>query len=65
MDEKIITDLGDAMSKIEEVKVLINRLYYDPEFSSVFNRPVLSLLSAACDYLAQNLTILRNKAREK
>jgi len=26
---------------------------------------VLSLLSAACDYLDQNLTILRNKAREK
>jgi len=65
MDDKIILDLEHAMSKIAEVRVLLNQLYYDPEFANVFNRPVLSLLSAACDYLDQNLTILRNKAREK
>ena len=61
MDDKIITDLIEAREKVESVKTLLDRLYYHPEFSTVMNRPVISMLITACTYLADNLTALSQK----
>lgn len=61
MDQKIIDDLDANVSKVNDVKAFLDRLYYDQEFSTVFNRPVLSMLISACDYLSSNIALLKTK----
>jgi len=61
VDEKIVEDLAAQIKAIQGTKTFIDKLYYDPAFSSFFNRPVLSMLMAGCDYLSSNLDILRSK----
>jgi len=61
IDEKVISDLKDSSNAVLKVKDLLNTLYYDKEFSTVFNRPVLSMLMIACDYLSNNLNELSTK----
>ena len=63
MDQKIIDDLQDGQSKVDAVKSLLNKLYYDQEFSTLFTRPVLSMMIAGCDYLITNLGLLAEKYR--
>jgi hypothetical protein len=65
MDEKIITDLEEDISSVVKVKAHLNLLYYNPDFGTFFTRPVLSMLSAGCDYLSTNLNILKEKYRVK
>jgi len=61
IDEKVVSDLKDSSDSILQVKTLLNQLYYNNEFSTVFNRPVLSMLMIACDYLSSNLNELSTK----
>lgn len=61
VDEKVINDIEEAVKKITNVKELLNRIYYHPEFGNIFNKPVLSLLITACDYLNSNLDVIRVK----
>jgi len=61
MDQKVIDDLREAKSSVERVGVLLNDLYYHSDFSTVFNRPVLSMLIDAARYLSSNLGLLGEK----
>jgi hypothetical protein len=46
---------------VAAVKDHLTRLYYNDQFSSLFNRPVLSMLFNGCDYLSENIKALREK----
>ena len=61
MAEIITIQLNEDVAKVEEVQKHLRTLYNDPEFSTLFNRPVLSLLDAGCDYLIVNIRILATK----
>jgi len=61
IDDKLISDFNKHVKELEGVKAWLNDLYYHPEFSSLFNRPVISMLITAADYLTQNLITLRQK----
>jgi hypothetical protein len=61
IDEKIVKDFDTHTSDVDRLHNWLNQLYYDPEFSTLFNRPILSMLMTGCDYLSENLKLLRNK----
>jgi len=61
MAEIITIQLNEDVAKIQEVQKHLRTLYNDSEFSTLFNRPVLSLMDAGCDYLIVNLRILATK----
>jgi hypothetical protein len=61
MDEKVLIDLQDAADGAKAIGDLLNRLYYHSDFSTVFNRPVLSMMIAGAKYLSSNLLILKDK----
>ena len=61
MDEQIVKDFDANMARTTEVKDFLKKLYYDPEFSTLFNRPVLSMLITAAEYLRANLNVLKVK----
>jgi hypothetical protein len=67
MPEIITIQLNDDVAKVQAVQTHLRQLYNDPEFSTLFNRPVLSLMDAGCDYLITNLRLLVAKfeARKK
>ncbi len=67
MAEIITIQLNEDVAKVQEVQKHLRLLYNDSEFATIFNRPVLSLLDAGCDYLIINLRILATKfeARKK
>ncbi|GAG77220.1 unnamed protein product [marine sediment metagenome] len=65
MAEEVVRDFDANMVKAEEIKVFLRRLYYDPEFSTLFNRPVLTMLITATDYLHSNLNVLKVKYLSK
>jgi len=65
VDEKVLADLDQAKNKIGDVKELLNRLYYHPEFGKVFDRPVISILLSACDYLVVNLDHLKTRYAQR
>lgn len=61
MAEIITIQLNDDVAKVQDVQKHLRTIYNDPEFSTLFNRPVLSLLDAACDYLITNIQKLAVK----
>ena len=61
LDDKLLSDFEKHTKELEDIKSWLNDLYYHPEFSSLFNRPVISMLITAADYLRQNLITLRQK----
>ena len=61
IDETILKDFNRSIRQLSEIKEWIDKLYYDPEFSTLFNRPVLSMLSTACEYVFTNLIELKQK----
>lgn len=60
-DEKILTDFDKHHKAVEDLRDWFDKLYYDPVFSTLFNRPVLSLMMTGCDYLIENLEGLKRK----
>ena len=60
-DEKILADFDKHHKATEDLSTWLDKLYYDPEFSTLFNRPVLSMMITGCDYLTENLEALKRK----
>ena len=60
-DEKILTDFDENIDRVTKVKEFLDRIYYADSFSTLFNRPVLSLLITATRYLIDNLNELKTK----
>uniref|UniRef100_A0A6H1ZMG2 Uncharacterized protein n=1 Tax=viral metagenome TaxID=1070528 RepID=A0A6H1ZMG2_9ZZZZ len=61
MEQKVLDDLQEAADKVKSVGDLLNRLYYSSDLSTIFIRPLLSMLIAATVYLADNLLSLKEK----
>lgn len=61
IDVKIVEDIKGHVESIEAAKAWLEKIYYIPEFTTMFTKPVISMLITACDYLSQNLDILRQK----
>jgi len=60
-DEKILQDFDIYLKQLDQIHNWLNLLYYDTVFSTLFNRPVLSMLMTGCDYLTENIRLLRIK----
>lgn len=54
-DDKLVRDLEDNIDRVEKVKGFLDKLYYDREFSTLFNRPSISMLVTGCEFLINNL----------
>ena len=51
----------ENIKHIEETADFLEDLYKDPKIATPFNKPVISVLITACDYLSTNLDILNRK----
>ena len=60
-DEKILKDFDTYTKRMEDQKEWLNKLYYDPEFSTLFNRPMLSMLLTGCDFFIENFAEMKRK----
>lgn len=65
MEDQIVKDFDASMERANEIKDFLKKLYYDPEFSTLFNRPVLTMLITAAEYLNSNLLVLKIKYLSK
>ncbi len=61
MAEKVIDDLKDHITNLEELKIWLDKVYYDSDFSNMFDRRVLTLMAAGTNYLVINLTLMKDK----
>ena len=59
IDDKILADFDTHMSNVNDLKNWFDRLYFDPEFSGIFTRPVLSIMVTGCSFLIENLNKLK------
>jgi hypothetical protein len=59
MDNILMQDLDRHTAAIRAAGEWLDQVYYHPEFASVGNRPVLSMLKTATIYLADNLDVLK------
>ncbi|MBA7636506.1 hypothetical protein ES703_44126 [subsurface metagenome] len=57
IDDRFMNHIGE----IDETREFLEFLYKDPKIATPFNKPVISVLITACDYLSTNLEILRAK----
>lgn len=62
-EDQLLDDFDTYIAKVNEVKSFLTRLYYDPEFSNLFNREAIGLLITGCNFLITNLRKFR-KTRE-
>lgn len=65
MAAQIVKDFDENMARCNHIIDFLKKLYYDPEFSTLFNRPVLSMLITAGVYLHDNLSALKVKYLSK
>ncbi len=61
MAEKVIDDLKDQITNLEDLKTWLDMVYYDKDFSNMFDRRVLTLMAAGASYLIINLTLMKDK----
>jgi len=59
IDEKMLADFNLNIKHIIEVKTWLDKLYFDPEFATIFTRPVLSIMITGCSFLIENLSRLK------
>ncbi|GAH37809.1 unnamed protein product [marine sediment metagenome] len=61
MDEIVVKDLEKHIGHLEELSKWLNDIYYRPDFVTIFNQPVISMMSTGTDYLTENLRLLKQK----
>jgi hypothetical protein len=62
-EDKLHTDFNTHLKAIQDTKDWLGTLYYHPEFGQFFQRPVVSLLITACEYLLVNLREMSERWR--
>lgn len=65
IDEKLVSDLDKQIKNAESIQEFMDKIYYNEEISTFFNKPVLSMLSTAATYLLENLQLQRTKYMAK
>lgn len=62
MNEDVLaSNLRESVKKAEEVKKVIDQIYYSSDLSTFFNRPFLTMLSTGADFLVKNLRIMAQR----
>jgi hypothetical protein len=64
-NDKLLDDLAAQVDNITQAIKWLDNVYYDPEFSTIFNRPLLSMLSQALNFVKTNLIAQGENYREK
>lgn len=59
VDEKMISDFDRHIKNVSNLKEWFDQLYFDPEFSTIFTRPILSIMITGCTFLIENLGKLK------
>lgn len=65
IDDKIIKDIETIQGYMRETKRFLDKIYYNPEFSTMFTKPMVSFLDHAVDFISDNLTKLKVRYIEK
>jgi hypothetical protein len=59
MNEDVLgSDIKTAIQYAGNIKKIVDTIYYSEELGTFFNRPFLSMLSTAADFLSSNLKVL-------
>lgn len=64
VDEILMADIEKHVNNLVDLKNWLDKVYYHPEFGNMMNRPVISLLKTADQYIFENLLILKQRVLE-
>lgn len=59
IDDKTVRDMEHYIDMLEKLGSFLDRIYYDPSVATMSNKPIISMLETAADYLYQNLSQLK------
>lgn len=59
-EEKVIKDFERWEGILDKLGEWVDRIYYDPEITVFSNKPQVSYLRTACDFLSENIKLLKN-----
>ncbi|GAI97983.1 unnamed protein product [marine sediment metagenome] len=59
IDEKIIDDIKEHTDNVQALQDWLDKLYFDTQLSTVFNRPILSILITGCRFMIANLAAMK------
>ncbi len=59
MDEKLMADLEEKISSVNDTVLMLDRLYYHPDFGTIRTRPIISMMITGAKYLRDNLEVLK------
>jgi len=65
IDAKVVQDVASAKDDTLHIKLVLDRLYYHPDFGTTRTRPIISMLLTGAQYLHDNLEVLGQVYREK
>jgi len=59
-EEKLVTDFEHWEAVVDDLAEWVDRIYYNPEISVFSNKPQISYLRTAADFLRTNLKIIKD-----
>ena len=64
MDEKIILDLDNHLSNLKDLRLFIDKVYYNQQFANIFNQLALSMADQAVEFAYNILKVAGDKYRK-
>jgi hypothetical protein len=61
MNDKLLTNLNDQLSNLHEVRLFIDKVYYNQQFANMFNQLLLSMADQAAEFIESILLQFRDK----
>jgi hypothetical protein len=61
MNDKLLTNLNDQLSNLHEVRLFIDKVYYNQQFANMFNQLLLSMADQAAEFIENILGQFRTK----
>lgn len=65
LDQELVEGLKNGILALDKLKAILEKGYDDPEFGTVSRKPVISMMSHACEYLMSNVQILLDKYKRE
>jgi len=59
IDEKVLKDFDRYHDMVDKLAEWVDRIYYDPGFATFSNKPKISYIITACDFIRENLKLLK------
>ena len=59
-EEKIVNDFEQWEAAVDDLAEWVDRIYYNPEIATFSNKPQISYLRTAADFLRTNLKIIKD-----